>query len=490
MSHLTRRKFIGAGATATAAATLLPTACVAQPKVATKKRPNVLFIIVDDLRPQLGCYGHSQMKTPHIDRLAQQGILFERNYCQQGLCAPSRASMMAGVRPDTTGITALKTPLVSVRPDLVTLPQTLKNSGYTTISLGKVYHHVKDDPKGWSQPPVWPPSPAAGRGYMLPANRELIKTSKKPYGPATESAPVSDIAYDNGTFTRAALEQLAKLKHETFFLAVGLQKPHLPFSAPQKYWDLYDRDQVQLPASYRSHDAPDAAYYNWGELRTYTDIPADGPVSDAKARELIHGYYAAVSYTDAMVGLLMRQLREQGLLDNTIVFFCTDHGFSLGENTLWCKHNNFDTALHTPMIVRLPDRQNAGGRVAAPTESLDIYPTICDLVEVPKPPHLEGQSLAPLLANPKSAHKGAAYSQCPRAVAGRRVMGYSMRTQRYRFTSWGDLGSELYDHQTDPHEMVNLADNAKTAGQMRAQLIAAMPGASKGAADGGGDDAE
>ena len=468
--NTTRRRFLGTTG-AVAAAALLPRPLRAAPTM----KPNVLFIIVDDLRPQLGCYGRGQMVTPHLDKLAAQGTLFERAYCQQAICAPSRISVLAGVRPDTTGIYDLDTPLCSKRPDLLTLPQLFKNNGYATVSLGKVYHHRTDDPQGWSQTPQMFKGQAVGRGYVRPENKELVEESGNPKGPATEAAEVPDNAYPNGALADGAIAALRQLKGAPFFLAVGFHKPHLPFCAPQKYWDFYRRDQIQLPPNYFApKDAPDIALHPWGELRSYLGIPQRGPVSDDQARELIHGYYAGTSYTDAQIGRVLGELERLGLDAETLVVFCVDHGWSLGENSLWCKHSNFENAVHVPLIVRAPKQQLAGGRTRALCESLDIYPTLCDLSGLDKPAHLEGSSLAPLLKDPTRAGKAAAFSQYPRGE----WMGYTMRTDRYRFTSWGDAGTELYDHQTDAGETVNLAarpENAALVEQLGAQLRQGLP---------------
>ena len=480
MSQFTRRKFIGAGIGAATASAILPSASRAQ-TLQNKKRPNVLFLMVDDMRPQLNCYGHAQMVTPNIDRLAAQGTLFERDYCQQAVCAPSRISILAGVRPDTVGIYGLETTLVSKRPDLLSLPHLFKNNGYQTASFGKVYHHRHDDPDAWTRPYVWPTSKSVGRGYLSPENKKLVEETGEPRGPATECAAVPDADYDNGAITLAGIEALREMKDEPFFLSVGWLKPHLPFAAPQEYWDLYRRDAIKLPPNYAPPvGVPPVAMHNWSELRNYSDIPLRGPITDSKALELIHGYYAATSYTDAQIGLVLDELDRLGLSQNTIVVLCVDHGFSLGENGLWCKHSNFEKAVHTPLIVRAPGQQKAGGRTRALTESLDIYPTLCDLAGLEKPPHLEGQSFAPILKDPMQTVKTAAFSQYPRGGNENYVMGYSMRTDRYRFTRWGAQGTELYDHQNDAGETINIAgraENAALVAMLEKQLVAAIPGA-------------
>ncbi len=480
MSQLTRRKFIEAGAAAATATSLLPAISCAQPAKPIKKRPNVLFLIVDDLRPQLNCYGHEQMVTPNLDKLAAQGTLFERGYCQQGVCAPSRISLLSGLRPDSTTISGMKTPLSESLPDVMTMPRLFKSNGYTTVSLGKVYHHIEDDPQGWSRPPELVRGKQIGRGYMIRSNATR-DAKDHPQGPSTERADVPDNSFHDGALAERGIKELGEFKKsgEPFFLALGFFKPHLPFAVPNKYWEMYDRDKIGLPPSYfPPKGVPEIAMHDWEELRNYTDIPAQGPVSDDKARELIHGYYAGVSYTDALIGSVLDELERLQMADDTIVVFCVDHGWSLGDNSLWCKQSNFERSVHTPMIVRVPGQQKAGGRVASFVEWVDIYPSICDMVGLEKPAHLQGQSFGKSLKDPTVTHKTMAFSQFPRRYDKGEVMGYTMRTDRYRFTTWGKYGTELYDHQTDPNETETVAikpENAALVEKLRAQMVAVLP---------------
>jgi iduronate 2-sulfatase len=432
---------------------------------------NVLFIAVDDLRPELGCYGVDAVHSPNIDELASNGVVFDRAYCQQSVCAPSRASVLSGCRPDTTGIYDLQTPVRSVMPDVVTLPQHFKDNGYTTRSVGKIYHHRQDDPQGWSTAPYQSTGDWQGRGYLtdeaiesIEQNDAILKaagSTRRGLGPAFESADVPDDAYHDGRDADAAIQALRDLKDDSFFLAVGFHKPHLPFSAPTKYWDLYDPEALPGPATTQAPDGvTDYSLTNFGELRGYTNIPDDGPISEDLARTLKHGYCACVSYMDAQVGRVMAELKRLGLDKDTMVVLWGDHGWKLGDHGSWCKHTNFEIDTHAPMIVSAPDRCEAGSHAEGLTEFVDMYPTLCDLADITVPDHCEGQSLAPLLTDPSRDWKQGAISQYPR---GGGVMGYTLRTDTYRYTEWQDHQSgevkdrELYDHTTSHEESANVA---------------------------------
>ncbi|MGQ9731081.1 MAG: sulfatase [Candidatus Zipacnadales bacterium] len=484
---LTRRQIISMGARGLTAgwfASSLPHDLVAQPE---RARRNVLFIAVDDLRPQLRCQGHEQMISPHIDRLAAEGTLFRRTYCQQAVCAPSRASVLSGCRPDTTRVWDLQTPLRTVMPDVLTLPHHFRQNGYVTISLGKIYHHGKrDDPEAWSSDPWMPANPFPGCVTEENVNllRRLREAEPDPQkrnnirGAPTEAGDLPDNAYADGKLADKAIEVLREQKDQPFFLAVGFLKPHLAFACPKRYWDLYRREEIDLADNpFRPKGAPDIALHNWGELRAYYGIPQEGPLSDDQARELIHGYYACVSFIDAQVGRLLEALEALGLRDNTVVVLWGDHGWNLGEHGLWCKHCNYETSVHSPLLISSPDQLIKGRGTDALAEFVDIYPTICELAGVSVPDHLEGVSLVPLMDNPDRPWKTATFSQYPR---GRNRMGYSMRTDRYRYTEWLEggetvLARELYDHEVDPGENVNIAEeptNRELVEQLSRQLRA------------------
>jgi iduronate 2-sulfatase len=435
------------------------------------ERRNVLFIAVDDLKPQLGCYGANQMLSPNLDRLAAGGMMFTRTYCQQAVCSPSRTSLLTGLRPDSTQVYDLTTHFRENVPDVVTLPQNFALHGYATLSMGKIYHGGLDDRLSWTMPtPKF-----GGRGYISQAvladqakrRREGFEKGLRGValynysaGPPVECADVADNAYRDGALADAARTALKTLaaQDQPFFLAVGFYKPHLPFNAPKRYWDLYDREKVSLATNPEAPEgAPAIAMHNFGELRSYQGIPKKGKLAEAQARELVHGYYACVSFVDAQIGKVVDELERLGLSENTIVIVWGDHGWHLGDHGLWCKHTNFESAARVPMIIRVPGAESAGRSCHALTEFVDIYPSLCDLAGIPTPPHVEGTSFAALIQDPDRDWKRAAFSQYPRGSA----MGYSMRTDRYRYTEWlrpgGEIEAvELYDHQNDPQENINL----------------------------------
>ena len=472
----------------------------------------------------MGCYGNTIVKTPNIDRLAKRGTVFLQNYCQQAVCGPTRASLMTGMRPDYTKVWDLKTRMRDVNPDIISLPQYLQSQGYSTQGIGKVYDprcvDNEIDKPSWSVPyyktnkkyyPKELGEPALTR-YQNPATKSLAAQYAKEAAaqglkgseandyvttkvrPTTESEDVPDHAYNDGANTLQAKDILIQLSKQSgpFFLAVGLAKPHLPFVAPKKYWDLYQRDQLPV-AEFQNKpaDAVNIAFHNAGEIRAYTDIPAVlSTVSDKgfgitlpedKQRELIHGYYASISYTDANVGVLLNTLDSLGITDNTIIVLWGDHGWHLGDHNLWCKHSNFEQATRAPLIIAAPGL--AKKPTKSPSEFIDIFPTLCDLSGIPVPAHLQGKSLVPLMKNPDASVKTFSVSQYPRSsetaenerlgYAGTNVMGYSIRTNRYRYTIWMKngyrstdpfsasllLGSELYDYEKDPLEKVNFTGN-------------------------------
>jgi arylsulfatase A-like enzyme len=391
------------------------------------RRMNVLFIAVDDLRNELGCYGVPGIHTPNIDRLAASGTAFDRAYCQQAVCSPSRTSLLTGCRPDTTKVYDLVTHFRKHLPDVVTLPQHFKNHGYFTRSVGKIYHSGLDDERSWSEPPA-----QAGRPtYFLKENRDLVARrtaaaadkkfatpsarSNATKGPAYECADVPDNAYSDGAIADAAIAMLRQAKDKPFFLAVGFLKPHLPFVAPKKYWDLYRRDEVPVaPNPFAPKDAPKIALTDWGELRAYEDVPRVGSLTNEQARTLKHGYYACVSYMDAQVGRVLAELDRLGLREHTVIVLWGDHGWKLGEHGAWCKHTNFENDTHAPLICRAPGQKAPGRHAKGLVEFVDIYPSLCELAGLPLPSHLEGTSFAPLLNAPEQPWKTAAFSQYPR----------------------------------------------------------------------------
>lgn len=473
---LSRRGFLAALASGAAAGML---GCSLAPFRKRGPRPNVLFIAVDDLRPQLGCFGQRQMISPNIDRLAREGVLFRQAYCQVPVCGASRGSLLSGVRPTAERLLKFDTSIDHDLPDVLTLPRHFKDNGYETISLGKVYHQMNDDRDGWAAPPWRPKNP----GYLNPESLAVrAKTlaglkgdsgagKTLAGGPPVECADVDDSQCKDGALADRAIQEMRRMKGRPFFLATGFFKPHLPFCAPKRYWDLYKRDEINLADNpFQPKGAPRSALFHWAELRGYAGIPKAGPVSDDQARELIHGYYACVSFVDAQVGRLLDELDRLNLRDNTIVVLWGDHGWQLGEHGLWCKHTNFETSLHAPLIVSAPGLA-PGAQSPALVEFVDIYPSLCDLAGLSKPKHLEGLSFAPVLKEPDRPWKKAAFS--------RYADGDSVKTGRYRYTEWKRKGEDkpfewmMYDHQKDPHENVNIAnvaENRKIVEEMRGLL--------------------
>lgn len=468
-SLISRRSFLGTAAVA--AVTSLAGKLEAAVAPAERRR-NVLFIAVDDLRNELGCYGVKGIHSPNIDRLAARGTAFDHAYCQQAVCSPSRTSLLTGCRPDTTKVYDLVTHFRKHLPEVVTLPQHFKNHGYFTRSVGKIYHSGLDDKPSWSEL-----SPKVGRpAYVLEENKAIItrKTaavagknfatpsarSNATKGPAYECADVPDNAYSDGAIADAAIEMLRQMKDKPFFLAVGFLKPHLPFVAPKKYWDLYRRDEIPMaPNPSPPKDAPKFALADWGELRAYEGMPKAGALTEDQARTLKHGYYACVSYMDAQLGRVLEELDRLGLREQTVIVLWGDHGWKLGEHGAWCKHSNVESDTNAPLICVAPGQKAPGCHTKALVEFVDIYPSLCELAGLPLPSHPEGTSFAPLLDTPERLWKKAAFSQYPRGG----VMGYSMRTDRYRFTRWlnrdgSEAARELYDHRDDPQENVNIAD--------------------------------
>jgi arylsulfatase A-like enzyme len=454
------------------------------------KKLNVLFIAVDDLRPELGCYGVSGIKSPSIDALAGRGMRFERAYCQQAVCSPSRTSLLTGRRPDTTKVYDLETHFRKNLPDVITLPQHFKDNGYHTQAFGKIYHGGLDDRPSWSVPHTSSKVPHYISKEILADVRKRgasgLEVGGKNKGPAWESGECADNALPDGHIADRAIEALREVKDKPFFLAVGFVKPHLPFVAPKKYFDLYPPEHFKLPENYRRPaGAPDVAMTTFGELRAYLGMPKKGALSEQQALELLRAYYASVSYMDAQVGRLMAELDALKLRESTIVVLWGDHGWHLGDQGLWCKHTNFEAAAHAPLILSVPGQKNAGGRTSALVEFVDIYPSLCELVALPKPNGLEGTSFAPLLDDPNRPWKKFAMSQYPRP--NQKAMGYSIRTDRHRYTEWQNpadpkqvVARELYDHQSDPLETKNVADdptNAATVKELSALLARGWRGA-------------
>ncbi len=483
-------------------------------KAVAKVRPNVLFIAVDDLRPELGCYGSKIAKSPNIDRLARNGVAFTRAYCQQAVCNPSRASLMTGLRPDTIQVLDLRTDFRTAKPNAVTLTQQFIRHGYHAVGIGKIYHNNIQDPPSWSEPKLnikgYPFDPDAvyrqkdNVAWLEKRKQELIAKGDTRrvdrFGKwylkhvSTENVDVADDAYFDGAQTSVAIDKMEKLAagKQPFFLAVGYYRPHLPFNVPRRYWDLYDRETIPLATNqFLPKNAPLMAVNTAREIRGYTDfkqmpLPHDGSFPPAQAKLLKHGYLASVSYIDAQVGRLLQSLDKLGLDKNTIVVLWGDHGWKLGEHNSWCKMTNYEIDTRVPLIVRAPDAAENGSKCSRLVEFVDLYPTLCDLADLPIRKELEGASFAPLLANRDRPWKQAVFSQFLRdgiwtAPDGVAYMGRCVRTERHRYVEWTKkdsedvVATELYDLDADPDENANIvqrASSAKIAARLAAQLRA------------------
>ena len=470
--------------------------------ISAAEKPNVLFIAIDDLRPELGCYGVDEIKTPKIDALAASGITFNRAYCQLAVCNPSRVSLLTGLRPDSSKVWDLVTRFRQTVPDIVTLPQQFKAHGYHTVSYGKIYHNPWPDNVSWSEPHRWPEKSSlwseeakrrrAAYKEKMRAEGRAEKAIDRMRAQATEIVDVPDDEHIDGAIAQQALTAMRRLakQDQPFLLAAGFIRPHLPFVAPRKYWELYDAETIPLaPNPFLPRQSPAFAMNTMYELRDYLDFdrtptPKQDSLTDAQQRRLKHGYYASVSFVDSLVGHLLTELETLGLADNTIVVLWGDHGWKLGEHNSWCKQTNYEIDVRAPLIIRAPEATANGHTTNALVEFVDIYPTLCELAGLPLPEHLEGKSMTPLLSRPDQPWKQAAFSQFRRQDRDIPLMGYAMRTDRYRYVEWQDrrtreiVATELYDHQTDSSEDTNiagLADNKSLLAELSRQMWTTLP---------------
>jgi uncharacterized sulfatase len=442
-------------------------------------RPNVLFISVDDMNNDLGCCGNAQVKSPNIDRLAAAGTVFTRAYCQFPLCSPSRSSVLTGLRPDTTRVFDLQYHFRQGLPDVVTLPQLFMKNGYSYVArVGKIYHYGNpgdigtdglDDRASWME--RFNP---AGRDKTALELDLMNYTPKRGLGAAMAflADPTgSDDEHTDGKVAARAIQMMATHRGEPFFIAVGFYKPHCPWITPRRYFDLYATNDITLPkiSAATEHDYPPLA------LASTRPWPYFG-VSPEHARECKRAYFAAISFVDAQVGKVLDAVDRLGLRDNTIIVFWSDHGYQLGEHGLWFKQSCFEESARVPLIISLPRQKTAGQSCPRLVELLDIYPTLADLAGVTPPAGLAGRSLRPLLNNPEAAWDHPAFTQVQRG----KVPGYSIRTERWRYTEWdrGAKGVELYDEAADPQELKNLArepEYADVCARLKAQLRACHP---------------
>ena len=461
--------------------TLFIATCSSLPAPCAK--PNVLLLLVDDLKPALGCYGDPHAKTPHLDQLAARGMRFDLAFCNQAVCAPSRFTLMLGSPSAATGLYGLGNKLRDSFPNAVTMPQHFAKHGYRTESMGKIFHigHGNEgDPESFSVPHFHDKvieylDPASTDGGKLTreeayfSNRKLGQIRSLPRGAAYESPDVADEDYADGRVAREAIKRLraaTKRKDTPFFLAVGFARPHLPFSAPRKYWDLHDPAKLPLP---RFEDlpagSPKVAGKRAGEIANYKPVPSKNEdYTKELKRNLIHGYYASTSFVDAQVGRVVAELDHLGLAGNTIIVLWGDHGFHLGDLGIWTKHTNYEQANRIPIFMVAPGVTKPRSSTKQLAESVDIFPTIAELAGLPAPSGpqpISGKSLVPVLKDPNHRVRGHAFHCYPRG----KTMGRAIRTERYRMVEWKKPGAkpesakyELYDYQEDPLERKNLAD--------------------------------
>ncbi len=429
------------------------------------KKLNVLFVAVDDMNCDLGCYGHPDVKSPNIDRLAKMGVRFDKAYCQYPLCSPSRVSLMTGRRPDTTKIVDLKTDFrKETMPDVVTLPQVFMKAGYYAARVGKIYHYGNpgdigtsglDDPKSWMH--VVNP---AGRDKTVLENDIMNYTPRRGLGSAMallSDAKGRDEEHTDGKVATEGIKLIEEHKDKPFFLAIGFYKPHTPYVAPKKYFDLYPLDTIHLPPI----DAESQRHVPKPALASTAPLPYFG-VGEEHARECKRAYYAAISFVDAQIGRVLDAMDRNKLWDNTVVVFWSDHGYHLGEHGLWMKRSLFEESDRVPLVIVAPGAKGNGKVCARTVEFVDLYPTLADLAGLTPPPGYEGMSVKDLLADPAVPHDRPAFTQVhhPNAV------GHAVRTERWRYVEWdqGKQGMQLYDHEADPHELKNLAEDPKYAG--------------------------
>ena len=466
--------------------------------VQAAQKPNVLLILVDDLKPAMGCYGDNAAITPNMDALARRGMRFDMAYCNQAVCAPSRFTLMLGAHSTSTGLYGLGSHLRKAYPGAVTMPQHFAKHGYRTESLGKVFHighGNQGDPESFSVPHFHdkvieyldPESTDGGkltREEALFTNQKLGQIRSLPRGAAYESPMANDADYADGRVAdetvkrlKAAKQRLAK-DDTPFFITAGFVRPHLPFSAPKKYWDMHDPAKLPMPVNKAfPKDAPKVALKRGGEIAAFKPVPSNGEIDEELTRKLIHGYYASTSYVDAQIGKVTRTLEELGLAKDTIVVLWGDHGWHLGDLSIWTKHTNFEQANRIPIIIVAPGLAKPGSVTRQLAETVDIFPTLSELAGLPAskgPQPIDGVSLVPVLKNPNARVRDHAFHAYPRG----KKLGRAIRTQRYRLVEWknhSDLNAvvdyELYDYKADPWETQNHhTAKLKTAKQLKAIL--------------------
>tara|TARA_B100000768_G_scaffold100310_1_gene93373 strand:+ start:930 stop:2369 length:1440 start_codon:yes stop_codon:yes gene_type:complete len=442
------------------------------------EKQNILFISIDDFRPKISSYGETKMITPNIDKLASEGLQFNNAYTNIAVCGASRASLMTGIRPSLNRFNDFSSRAQVDTPQAISLNQLFMDNGYETISYGKIYHHSDDFQQHWSEKDKG----QIQSDFQDPKSIVRVNNAEKgEYGNKNltyEYPDVDDYAYNDGKITQNAIYKLKELKKDDqpFFMAVGYVSPHLPFIQPKKYWDMYDHDSIQLADnSYQPENSPFIAIeaqHNSAELRkNYLDIPAQGKLDDDLARNLIHGYYASVSYMDALIGELIKELDDLGLRENTTIILWSDHGYFLGEHGFWCKHSTFHEAVKIPFIMSSPGY--AKNQITDSfTELVDVYPTLCELANITPPDYIHGKSLTPVLKNPSIQLKDEIYT---RYKQGEAVIdaNYSY-TEFYRGKTY--VGNMMYDMKTDLKQNIDISKipaNAKLV-KMYSQKLKVM----------------
>lgn len=523
---------------------MITTSCYSQ------KKTNILFIAIDDLRPELGCYGSNIAITPNLDKLATEGLLFNNAYCQQAICGPSRASVLTGIRPETSGVYHNYIKFRDANPNVVTLPQQFKNNGYETVYCGKIFHHGDlDDELSWSRQPAIDSMLLKNikrpGGFVLEENNKDRKEQRAKMiakygevakyglamGTAYENADVADNEYLDGFNTELAIATMKEMatNNKPFFLGLGFNKPHLNWTSPKKYWDLYNPNTIKLALEKQGpKGGAEMGLHSSFELRTRSGIPKKGELSNNLAVTLKHAYLACVSYVDAQIGKIITQLEKEGLRDNTIIIIWSDHGYHLGDMGIWGKATNYEVATRVPMLFWAPNmpEKSSGKKTNALVELVDIYPTLCSYANIPVPNYVEGNSFKPIVNKPTKKWKTAAFSQFPtpalrewgayplrpamketffgpliknveariihqqkdkwnRNLFENTLMGYAMRTKDYRFIVWKDkhkpknepIFIELYNHKLDPSETVNIASkNPKLVKKLMLQFTKGWQG--------------
>lgn len=427
------------------------------------KKLNVLFIMSDDMRPDLGCYGNPYVQSPNIDALAKTGVRFERAYCQFPLCNPSRTSLLTGRQPPRTGVLDNVTWFGAAHPDFVTLPKHFKQNGYASLRSGKIFHGGIDDVEAWTEGGEKRNFEGATINPVRPANRQQL---------SDRSIVLEGNGESHGDFKIAdrAIDYLRRYRDKPFFLACGFNKPHSPPTAPKRFFDLYDSAKLPLPPDFVSKPTVPEGYPKQSVTRN-GDLFIDREASPEAAREMIRAYWASISWVDWNVGRVLAELDKLGLRDKTIVLFWGDHGYHLGEKGKWAKHGSlFEVGTRVPLIVAAPGAKGNGKPSPRIVQTLDLYPMLVELCGLPAVKGLEGHSLVPLLADPQAQWDHPAFS-----VAGNtgKLAGVAVRTERYRYAEYnsGNGGAMLFDEQADPHEMKNLADDPKFA-SVKAKLSA------------------